>query len=285
MASAVAMALTAGARPAAAAPRAPAVALAARLLLRCAPRRAAADPLPASVPPTHLRRARRRSAPRAPAAAAAAAAAAAEAPPLPPADPASRAAVRAFLLGAGWDLAWVDGVTTEMRRGALATDVARCAAVLETLASLGLGGEDVENMAAICKPILARSPEQLRAVADWAVAGGVTPGKELAHLLRQHPNVSSAASLVGQSKQQRPRNQPTNQPTNQPLTNYRPLPKIKSQLLTFEVAPGGKQLARGAARAALDFDERGGKRAVGVTLWREGAAFGTAPVSPRAPPS
>jgi hypothetical protein len=163
---------------------------------------------------------------------------------LPPADPASRAAVRAFLLGAGWDLAWVDGVTTEMRRGALATDVARCAAVLETLAGLGLGCEDVENMAAICKPILARSPEQLRAVADWAVAGGVAPGKELAHLLRQHPN-----------------------------------------LLTFEVAAGGTQLARGAARAALDFGERGGKRAVGVTLWREGAAFGTAPVSPRAPPS
>jgi hypothetical protein len=45
-------------------------------------------------------------------------------------------------------------------------------------------------------------------------------------------SVSSAATLVGQSKQKaslKPTNQPTNQRSNQPLTNYRPLPKIKFQ--------------------------------------------------------
>jgi hypothetical protein len=41
--------------------------------------------------------------------------------------------------------------------------------------------------------------------------------------------VSSAASLVGRSKQKTPE-KPSNQPTNQPTPDHRPLPKRNSQL-------------------------------------------------------
>lgn len=53
------------------------------------------------------------------------------------------------------------------------------------------------------------------------------------------------------------------------------------QLLTY--APAGDHLERGPARAAVTFGERSGRRVAGVVQWREGAAFGTAPLSPQAP--
>lgn len=53
------------------------------------------------------------------------------------------------------------------------------------------------------------------------------------------------------------------------------------QVLTYDVAADGSCLVKGAARASLVFQEAAGKRRVGVTFWRENAAFGTAPITPQ----
>ena len=54
-------------------------------------------------------------------------------------------------------------------------------------------------------------------------------------------------------------------------------------LLTYSVSADGKQLEKEQARASVDVQERNGRRAVGVSYWREGAAFATAPVAPYKP--
>jgi hypothetical protein len=54
------------------------------------------------------------------------------------------------------------------------------------------------------------------------------PAYSYLHIRNKEFPVSSAAPLVGQSKQKTSW-KPTNHPTIQPLTNYRPLPKIKFQ--------------------------------------------------------
>ena len=60
--------------------------------------------------------------------------------------------------------------------------------------------------------------------------------------------------------------------------------EVYPKLLTYEVAPGGKMLQRGKARAQVELVNLNGKgQAVNVHFWREGAAFKTAPVSPWKP--
>lgn len=54
-------------------------------------------------------------------------------------------------------------------------------------------------------------------------------------------------------------------------------------MLTYAVAGDGKALQKGAARASIDLSERQGRRVAGVSYWREGAAFQTAPVAPLKP--
>lgn len=54
-------------------------------------------------------------------------------------------------------------------------------------------------------------------------------------------------------------------------------------LLTYSVSASGKQLEKGQARASVDPEERDGQRAAGVSYWREGAAFASAPVAPYKP--
>jgi hypothetical protein len=51
------------------------------------------------------------------------------------------------------------------------------------------------------------------------------------------------------------------------------------KLLLYEVAPDGAYLTSGKGRASLDVID--GK--AGVSFWREGAAFQTAPVAPYQP--
>lgn len=53
------------------------------------------------------------------------------------------------------------------------------------------------------------------------------------------------------------------------------------QLLSY--SPAGDHLERGNARAAVTFGQRDGRRVAGLVQWREGATFGTAPVSPQPP--
>lgn len=54
-------------------------------------------------------------------------------------------------------------------------------------------------------------------------------------------------------------------------------------LLTYSVSADGKQLEKGRARASVDVVERGGARVAGVSYWREGATFASAPVAPYKP--
>ena len=55
------------------------------------------------------------------------------------------------------------------------------------------------------------------------------------------------------------------------------------QLLTFAVSADGRRLEKGKARASVDVREQHGARVAGVSYWREGAAFQTAPVAPYTP--
>ena len=54
-------------------------------------------------------------------------------------------------------------------------------------------------------------------------------------------------------------------------------------LLTYTVSADGKQLEKGQARASVDVSERHGAKVAGVSYWREGASFQTAPVAPLKP--
>ena len=55
-------------------------------------------------------------------------------------------------------------------------------------------------------------------------------------------------------------------------------------LLTYTVSRDGKCLEKGRARAAVEVVRgEGGRQAAGVSYWREGAAFETAPVAPLRP--
>lgn len=58
------------------------------------------------------------------------------------------------------------------------------------------------------------------------------------------------------------------------------------RLLTFDVSSNGQTLELGPARAEVDvIEEQYRGRISNVSYWREGAAFETAPVSPRKPGS
>ena len=54
-------------------------------------------------------------------------------------------------------------------------------------------------------------------------------------------------------------------------------------LLAYSPAANGEYLEKSKARVSLVFGDRGGRRAVGITPWREGTVFGTAPVAPTRP--
>lgn len=56
------------------------------------------------------------------------------------------------------------------------------------------------------------------------------------------------------------------------------------RLLTFDVSSSGSTLELGPARAEVDVIEDAHRgRIANVSYWRDGAAFETAPVSPRKP--
>jgi hypothetical protein len=151
------------------------------------------------------------------------------------------AALRKHLLSAGFADAWADGVAAEVRKGTVFTTPERAQAAIDYLGSLGVPLSGVENMASLCKEVLAAPVEAHQAVVAYLAAQGVE-GAALVRLLEAHPKV-----------------------------------------LTYAVADGGKWLERGAARAAVVFADRGGKKVAGVQHWREGAKFGASPVAPSKP--
>lgn len=61
--------------------------------------------------------------------------------------------------------------------------------------------------------------------------------------------------------------------------------EAEPNVLTYSVSADGKQLEKGRARASVEVVERGGRKEAGVSYWREGAAFQTAPVAPLKPSS
>ena len=130
----------------------------------------------------------------------------------------------------------------EVAKNSLHTSVAQIEGILAYLqGDLNIPLHRVENLVSLCKGVLARSPEQVRAVGEWLQSKGVA-GPNLVALLAKYPIV-----------------------------------------LKYDVAPDGACLVSGAARASLVFREAGGRRFAGVTLWREGTSFGSAPVAPANP--
>lgn len=63
----------------------------------------------------------------------------------------------------------------------------------------------------------------------------------------------------------------------------RSLLEAHPNLLTYAVSANGKQLEKGLARASVDLVDKEGHKVAGVSYWREGAAFATAPVAPLKP--
>jgi hypothetical protein len=55
------------------------------------------------------------------------------------------------------------------------------------------------------------------------------------------------------------------------------------RMLVFDVTADGKQLAAGKARMELDVTTEGSKRELVLSVFRDNAVFGTAPVSPWRP--
>eukprot|EP00890_Picochlorum_soloecismus_P004127 jgi/Picsp_1/4715/NSC_02084-R1_mitochondrial transcription termination factor len=98
------------------------------------------------------------------------------------------AEVKKYLLGVGWDIAWVDGVTSEIMKTKLDTNAEKCKSVVEYLQSLGIKTNRIENMVSIAKQIFAKSPEELRTVVEWLTKKDVA-GEELAHFLETNPTV------------------------------------------------------------------------------------------------
>ncbi|PSC75702.1 regulator of CO2-responsive genes isoform B [Micractinium conductrix] len=95
-------------------------------------------------------------------------------------------AVRKMLLGRGWDLNWVDGVTGEIMKRKLTGDVATIEAAVSYLESLGIPTKSVENMASINKQILGQPVAKLQAVVEYVQRQGAS-GKTLVTLLEAHP--------------------------------------------------------------------------------------------------
>jgi len=142
----------------------------------------------------------------------------------------------------GWMEAWVDGVTTEIAKRNLTTNVDSCEAVINYLMSLGISLHGVENMVSLCKPILGRSVDELATVVSWLERKGVSDRKLLVRFLMANPVV-----------------------------------------LIYNPSSSDDVLEKGKSRISLALGERGGVTSVGIILYREDAAFGTAPVSPVKP--
>ena len=109
--------------------------------------------------------------------------------------------------------------------------------------TVGIPLRGVENMVSISKSILGRDAGELEAVVRWVEGQGLWEGQG---------NRKMIDFLVA----------------NPTLLNY---------------TPNGDVLEKGAARAALTVEERGGRKVAGLVQWREGAVFGTAPVAPQKP--
>ena len=183
------------------------------------------------------------------------------------------AEVKKYLLSVGWDLAWVDGVTSEIMKTKLDTNAQKCKNVVrhtynfpfssllstsisiyevlhvyiiifmqvEYLQSLGIKMNRIENMVSIAKQIFAKSPEELGTIVEWLAKKGVA-GEELAQFLESNPTV-----------------------------------------LTYSVSSNEKYLENGKARISLVRVQQHGEQVPGIIQWRDGAQFATAPVSPRMP--
>lgn len=96
--------------------------------------------------------------------------------------------MRDYLLKAGWELAWIDGVMSEMTRKTLQTNVERVEAALAYLQGLGIPVHCIENMVSLCKPILACEVDGLKAVVDWLESKGLS-GSTLKELLMTYPHI------------------------------------------------------------------------------------------------
>lgn len=149
--------------------------------------------------------------------------------------------MRNYLVKAGWDIQWIDGVMSEMSRGTLSTSVSHVEAVLQYLEQLDIPLHRAENMVSICKAIFGCSLDQMKSVVAWLENNKIT-GPTLIELLASYP-----------------------------------------QVLTYIPSSDGSCLEKGKSRASLIFDERNGKPTIGIQFWREGAAFGQSPVTPKTP--
>ena len=114
---------------------------------------------------------------------------------------------------------------------------------IQYLLSVGIKNRDIENMAASCRHLLRVPAADMAAVVEHLRAQGIE-GPLLDHLLVRHP-----------------------------------------QLLMYQPGPG-PLLVRGKARARVEIEpplEDGKRECIKLHVWRDGAAFDTAPIAPLDP--
>ena len=150
--------------------------------------------------------------------------------------------VRKYLSSISWEPAWIDGVTADIMKKRLDTNADRCKEVIEYLTNtIGIPNHRVENMVAINKQILGQRVENLRATIEFLQGKGIT-GDALVSFLETHPVILRYVPEAGQS---------------------------------YLVLNRGETLDT-KSRAKL---VREGEAEPSVVYYRDGAVFGTSPIS------
>lgn len=151
--------------------------------------------------------------------------------------------VQKYLMGVGWEKAWVEQIVDRVMKNMLRTTEERAKSVVEYLLSLGLRQDEICNMASISVVLLGLNPEtRMKAVVEYLKKRGVPDGG-IPDLVLKHPRIFEyKVSEDG-------------------VTLYKNKARIQVDVLPI---PSGEKV-------------------VGVNYYREGASFLEAPVSPVTP--
>ena len=71
--------------------------------------------------------------------------------------------------------------------------------------------------------------------------------------------------------------------TSKGVSNLPKLLTMQPKLLDYTVSEDGSVLEKGRLRASIKVEKKGEDEVVGVVIYREGAAFNTAPLTPYSP--
>lgn len=85
-------------------------------------------------------------------------------------------------------MGWIDGIIGEITKGTVTTNVPQTEAVVSYLKSLGIPNHNVENMVFLCKDILGRSADEVKAVVEHIEGKGLK-GETLINFLTSYPKL------------------------------------------------------------------------------------------------